>query len=144
MKCFISILFVQTNSISREKIAIGLFAISGTEVFFHYSQEKMGMIKKYYLNVYKQALFSIKLIENRLENVDSGVVSELHEGKKSAFSEESILYLNKYSKGVLQFDAPKPYAGILADDTFKNIFESFIGPWGRTKLLHRKMQIHEI
>lgn len=46
MKSLLSIIYLQTNTVSGEKIAVGLLAISENEIFFHVSENKLKLAAK--------------------------------------------------------------------------------------------------
>lgn len=130
MKSFISIIYLQTNSVSGEKIAVGLLAVSEDEVFFHVSEQKIKLASKLSnADVLKHAEISFALISNKVNETNKENKSQSLLKNDSLFTKEYISYLNKYSKGLMQFDMPKSYAGAIDKKVFKTLFEQFIGTW---------------
>ena len=46
MKTFFSIISIQTNPISSEKVVMGVLAITENEIYFDYSISKLGLLDK--------------------------------------------------------------------------------------------------
>ena len=130
MKSLLSIIYLQTNTTSGEKIGAGLLAVSESEIFFKVSEQKLKLSAKLSTaDVLKHAELSFALINNKV--VENNKESKSHSLLKndSLFTKEYITYLNKYSQGLIQFDAPKSYAGTIDKKIFKNLFQQFIGVW---------------
>lgn len=142
MKSLISIIFLQTNSVSGEKIAVGLLAISENEVFFQVSEQKLKLAGKLSnADVLKHAEISFGLISNKVHETNKEQKSHILLKNDTVFTKEYISYLNKYSKGLMQFDIPKSYAGNIDKKTFKILFEQFISAW-EEKPEHSKQAVH--
>lgn len=77
----------------------------------------------------KHAEISFALISNKVSETNKENKSYSLLKNDSLFTKEYISYLNKYSKGLIQFDVPKAYAGAIDKKTFKNLFQQFIGTW---------------
>ena len=130
MKSFISIIYLQTNSVSGEKIAVGLLAVSEDEIYFQISEQKIKLASKLFnADVLKHAEISFALISNKVNETNKENKSQSLLKNDSLFTKEYISYLNKYSKGLMQFDVPKSYAGAIDKKVFKTWFEQFIGSW---------------
>ncbi|RTL58388.1 MAG: hypothetical protein EKK37_08610 [Sphingobacteriales bacterium] len=131
MKSYISILYIQTNSLAAEKVAIGLLAFNDKFVHFHVSQNKLKVVNKLAsLEAVKHAELTFDLIQNKIdETIKSNKNNSLFI-QKSIFNIEYIKYLNKYSKGLIQFSEPKSIASSIDKKTFKELFKQFIGEWG--------------
>lgn len=130
MKSFISIIYLQTNSVSGEKIAVGLLAVSQGEVFFQIAEQKIKLVGKLSnSDILKHAKISFGLINNEVNETNKENKSNSLLKNDSHFTKEYISYLNKYSKGIMQFDMPKSYAGNIDKMVFKSLFEQFIGSW---------------
>ena len=130
MKSFISIIYLQTNSVSGEKIAVGLLAVSEDEIYFQVSEQKIKLVSKLFnADVLKHAEISFALISNKVNETNKENKSQSLLKNDSLFTKEYISYLNKYSKGLMQFDVPKSYAGAIDKKVFKTLFEQFIGSW---------------
>jgi hypothetical protein len=142
MKSLLSIIYLQTNAVSGEKIAVGLLAICESEIFFQASEHKLKLVTKLSNNdVLKHAELSFSLINSKI--IDTNKENNFHSLIKSdsLFTKEYITYLNKYSKGLIQFDTPKSYAGAIDKELFKTLFQQFVGEW-EEKPHPEKKQIH--
>jgi len=130
MKSLLSIIYLQTNNISGEKIAVGLLAIGEDEIFFQVSSYKLKLAAKLSnADLQKHAEISFALIANKVAENNKENKSNTLIKKDSLFTKEYITYLNKYSAGLIQFDAPKTYAGNIDHIIFKKLFQQFIGEW---------------
>lgn len=130
MKSLLSIVYLQTNSVSGEKIAVGLLAISEHEIFFQVSEHKLKLAGKLSsMDVLKHAEISFALISNKVIENNKEQKSHTLLKNSSVFTKEYINYLNKYSKGLIQFDVPKSYAGLIDKKMFKVLFEQFVAVW---------------
>ncbi|MEO5947449.1 MAG: hypothetical protein ABIP79_11585 [Chitinophagaceae bacterium] len=130
MKSLLSIIYLQTNTVSGEKIAVGLLVISENEVFFQVSEQKLKLAGKLSnADVLKHAEISFGLISNKVNETNKENKSHTLLKNDSVFTKEYISYLNKYSKGLMQFDTPKSYAGIIDKKIFKSLFEQFVAVW---------------
>jgi len=139
MKSFLSIIYLQTNTISGEKIAVGLLAVSETEIFFTVSEHKLKFAAKLSnADVLKHAELSFALISNKVNETNKENNSHSLIKNDSLFTKEYIGYLNKYSKGLMQFDTPKSYAGVIDKKIFKTLFQQFIGSWEEDKHTGKK------
>src|SRR5690242_4377159 len=151
MKSFLSIIYLQTNSVSGEKIAAGLLAVSGDEIFYKTSEQKIKLASKLFgAELQKHADLTFTLISNKVNETNKENKSHSLLKNDSLFTKEYISYLNKYSKGLLLFDQPKAYSGIIDKKVFKVLFEKFIGQWeeipaagkkmpGIQKVIHKKL-----
>jgi len=146
MKSILSIIYLQTNSVSGEKIAVGLLAVSEKEVFFQISEHKLKLVAKLSnSDIMKHAEISFALISNKVTETNKENKSHSLLKSDSMFTKEYISYLNKYSKGLIQFDIPKSYAGTIDKKIFKNLFQQFIGAWEEKEHTENKhAQFHTV
>jgi hypothetical protein len=141
MKSLLSVIYLQTNSASGEKIAAGLLAVSENEVFFHVSEQKLKFASKLSsADVLKHAEISFALISEKVAEINKENKSHDLIKKDSLFTKEYITYLNKYSKGLIQFDMLKSFAGAIDKKMFKTLFEQFIGSWDEKQLIEKKAE----
>lgn len=142
MKSLLSIIYLHTNSVSGEKIAVGLLAVSEQELFFQVSEHKLKLAAKLSsTELLKHAEISFALISNKVAETNKENSSHKLIKNDSLFTKEYISYLNKYSKGIMQFDMPKMYAGNIDKKIFKALFQQFIGLWEEKQQLEKK-QVH--
>lgn len=146
MKSLLSIIYLQTNTASGEKIASGLLAVSDSEIFFKVSEQKLKLSAKLSTaDVLKHAELSFALINNKV--IENNKESKSHSllKKDSVFTKEYITYLNKYSQGLILFDAPKSYAGAIDKKIFKSLFQQLIGTWEEKENAENKQtQFHTV
>lgn len=120
MSSFISVLSFQTSSCSGENLAGGLLAVSEGKIWFKTSDFKLEIAKMLCGQDYETMLKQIiQLIQNQIDTPSKNT--------QSLFSADYISYLNRYSKGVLQFGAPKPVGLPLNDTVFAGLFKQFVG-----------------
>jgi hypothetical protein len=145
MKSIISIIYLQTNSVSGEKIAVGLLAASENEVFFQVSEQKLKLAGKLSNDdVIKHAEISFQLIKNKVNEANKEHKSQALLKSDTVFTKEYITYLNKYSKGLMQFDTPKSYSGVIDKKMFKTLFEQFIAVWEEKQEQAKHVQFHTV
>ncbi|MCW3114208.1 MAG: hypothetical protein JWR18_2604 [Segetibacter sp.] len=141
MKSLISVIYLQTNSVSGEKIAVGLLGISEKEIFFQSSEHKLKLAAKLSLpDVSKHAEYSFELISNKVNDANKEFKSNSLFHSPSKFNKEYIEYLNKYSQGLLQFDMPKAFAANLDKKTFRQLYQQFVGTWEENEATANKKE----
>jgi hypothetical protein len=120
MNPFISILSFQTSSCSGENLAGGLLAVSGDKVWFKTSDLKLEIAQMLCGKPYKTELQQIiQLIQNHINHPT--------EITPQVFSSDYFSYLSRYSKGALQFSAPKPVGMPIDEAVFDMLYKQFIG-----------------
>ncbi|TAG38092.1 MAG: hypothetical protein EAZ14_01680 [Runella slithyformis] len=120
MNSFISILSFQTSSCSGENLAGGLLAVSEGKIWLKTSDLKLEIAQRLCGKPYKIELEQIiQLIQNHIEHPT--------ETTPQVFSAEYFSYLNRYSKGALQFSVPKPVGTFIDEATFDMLYKQFIG-----------------
>lgn len=125
MKSFISIIYLQTNSVSGEKIAVGLLAISEGKVFFQIAEQKIKLVGKLSnSDILKHAKISFGLINNKVNETNKENKSNSFLKNDSHFTKEYISYLNKYSKGIMQFICLNPIPVLLIKQSLKHCSNS--------------------
>ena len=146
MKSLLSVIYLQTNTISAEKIAVGLLALSENEIFFNVSKDKLKLASKLSTtDVLKHAELSFTLVNNKVIETNKENKSHTLLKNDSLFTKEYISYLNKYSQGLIQFDMPKSYAGAIDKKIFKTLFQQFIGVWDESEQTENKhTQFHTV
>ncbi len=141
MKSLISVIYLQTNSVSGEKIAVGLLGISEKEIFFQSSDHKLKLAAKLSIpDVAKHAEYSFELIKNKVHEANKEFKNNSLFHSPSKFNKEYIEYLNKYSQGLLQFDMPKAFAANLDKKSFKQLYQQFVGTWEENELTGNKKE----
>ena len=91
------IIYLQTNNVSGEKIAVGLLALSEQEIFFEVSEHKLKLAGKLSTaDVVKHAEISFALINHKVAETNKENKSHSLLKNDSLFTKEYISYLNKY------------------------------------------------
>lgn len=132
MKTFFSIVSIQTNPISTEKVVMGVLAITKNEIYFEYSKSKLGLLDKL-----APAKVGIGIMaKNTLQQIKQKVAEEnkaLIKGQtklqfeKSIFSKDYISYLNKYNNGILHFSEPASLPFDFTAEKFAQYYNNFVG-----------------
>lgn len=125
MTPFFSIISVQTNSYSKESVAVGLIVVAD-KVYFSYSIAKLNYLKK--LDDGKALHF---LAENGLKKIkkavdDKNIAHNLPLGQ-NAFSVDYFNYLNQYAAGALTFSEPQMLNVFFDDKVFAKYYKKMIG-----------------
>lgn len=129
MKNFLSTIYIETNSATAEKISIGLIVVTEHKVFFKYSKNKLKIAEKLLgSSIENLVKFSLNTIKEKVAatNADLAKQSQKLFSPVSFFTDEYIKYLNRYSQGLLQYDAPKPYVAEVNPTIFESLFATFI------------------
>lgn len=132
MKTFFSIVSIQTNPISTEKVVMGVLAITENVIYFDYSKGKLGLLDKL-----APAKVGIGIMaKNTLQQIKQKVGEEnkaLIKGQtklqfeKSIFSKDYISYLNKYNNGILHFSEPASLPFDFTAEKFAQYYNNFVG-----------------
>jgi len=130
MKAFIAPIYFQTNSISSEKLTGGLLLFSKKKNWLAFSDSKITMTEKLGGSDIKKLIdHTIVLFENKIQKAND-LISMNDKGlfeMNQTVTEQYINYLSKYSKGVIQFAAPKPIAIEPSEHEFEKLFELYVG-----------------
>lgn len=125
MGSYYSILKFVNNSLSGEYLAIGLVAISGNDVFFRTSNQKLSLAHKLNPNAQNLLKFSVKKINNFICNDIKDQSSNLVKFEK-ALSIELLNRLSIYNNGIVQFSKPSMINMKLDQNTFDRFFNDLI------------------
>ncbi len=114
MKTFYSILYVPIRPEVSERLTVGLLFQSNTKVYFHYSKEKMEVLKHL---LPKQAYNLLRLSLMNIERAVLKAKKDTEESLKELFPSENIVsnvisesyieYLSRYNKNLLAFTSPQ-------------------------------------
>lgn len=124
MKSFYSIIRYVNNPLSKENLAIGMILISGNDIFYKFSSEKINLAHK--LNSSNE-----ELLQYTVKKVSDFIQNQLKE-EISLFSRENKInleYLNRlsvYNNGFLQFDSPAVLNLNFDRSKFENFFKKYI------------------
>lgn len=130
MKSHYSILSVAVRPEIGEKLTIGVLAISGKDVFFEHSKNKLTTVK----TLIDHALY--KYVQDTIRQIESAITCELekkgttleNEALNMQFSESYLSYMSRYSNNLLLFSSPVqidlPINRPLFDALFKKYVDS--------------------
>jgi len=123
MKSFYSIVRFINNSLTNENLAVGMVVISGKDVFYKFSAEKVNLVKK--INP-----LNVSLLEYTLDKIKSFINDEIL-SKKPLFSDltfnvEYLERLSIYNNGFLKFDKPSGINISFDKEKFDNFFKRYI------------------
>lgn len=134
MKSYIAPIYCQTNSLSQEKLTLGLimFAVDVElpTIFFKLSEKKIQIASS--ITDISKAFFNTaeKYIQNvvkEIQNEYSQKYTQLLPSKKHILDESMYDYLHKYAHGLIEFGALKPYNGKVNEQIFQQLFTEFTG-----------------
>lgn len=126
MKPFYSVLYIKSESISEEKIAVGMFLNAEKKPIFDYSEDKLRIAAKI---VESDAVNSVEKV---LKNIKKKVSSYSKDKKQTeAFNIEPFTstyfeYLSRYSNNLLIYSKPSENMGDFENDDFKSLFRLLI------------------
>ena len=132
MKTQYSIIYIKTNSLTAEKLAVGLIAFTKDKIWFDYEQSKIDFVEKLHLslNVKIHLTNSFKGMKSYIQELNSKdkVDSPGLFVHKTVFLEDTYAaYLNKYSSGIIHFGEPLPIAASIDNKLFNSLLDKFIG-----------------
>lgn len=131
MNTFTATLFIETNPLSREKLACGLLAVTPDKFFFDWAEPKVrmaeGLADKDYKGYFLQRLRSIERALKDEQRMRSGLFQGL-------LSQSHFERLEQYNAGPVQFGDIKPYGEKIDAPLFAKLFrETVQQPSGKRK-----------
>ncbi len=145
MKTFYSILYIKLHSALNEKVSIGCIMSNGQKHFYHFSNEKLSIIK----NLMDSEKFH--LTKKYLRSLEKDLVFDSQIGnqlfanntfKNNWVSENQLAYLSNYSHNLIQFSEPKTIDIEFSYDNFIQLFEKYIRKIEPTEESEPKSNIH--
>lgn len=136
MKSFYSIIRFVNNPLSKENLAIGLIMISGNNVYYKFSNEKIQLVNKINPVNFKLLEYTIEKINFFIQNELKNDVSLFSDDNKINF--EYLKRLSVYNNGFLQFDNPSIINIDFDDIKFNDFFNKYI------QLLHKPVEKKEV
>lgn len=139
MKAYLAPIYCQTNSLSQEKLTLGLilFAVEPfletptgvpATIFFKLSEKKAQIAEK--LTGVSKSFFTTteKYIQNVIEDLKKQPPLFGKLSKKSPLTDKDVYqYLQKYAHGLVEFGALKPFSGPINQSVFEKLFADFTG-----------------
>lgn len=130
MKSFFVPIFHLLGSFGKEKVLIGLMAVTSDKVWYAYSQKKLKLIKQILgPAAFQLAKFTLSQIGEKvkLENKKvHGSYGQL-ELNETVFGTEYFEYLKKYANNGILFDTPQELSYELDEDSFQKLFQNWVG-----------------
>lgn len=137
MKSYIGIIYVNTNSLTSEKIAAGIIYFSKNRAEIIFSERKIKLVEQIVTADVSTFLENnFQLFKNKIKEINSKINE--NEFKNNVLSEEYFTYLNKYSQGLLMFDKLKPINIDLENQNVNEILLRFLGEKIDKKSRNRK------
>lgn len=132
MKTFFSIVSIQTNPISSEKLVMGVLAITENEIYFDYSKSKLGLLDKLAptkIGIGSMAKYALQQIKQKVAETNKSLTKDQQQlvFAKSIFSKDYISYLNKYNNGILHFTEPASLPFDFTTEKFLQYYYNFVG-----------------
>lgn len=148
MKSYLTIIYIQPNSLTAEKFAVGLLAFDDEQVFFDYKADKIDFIDKLYpsLNLKTGVFNTLKSIKIQVEEkqLKNTITDILFQSNNQLIDKAYANYLHQYSKGLTQFSEINPIAASLSSKLFQKLFDQFIlGEMSSHQLKHPHKNFHQ-
>lgn len=105
---FLSIIYLETNSTTSEKISVGLLGVAENHIYFKQADNKIKIAEKLKgSSLEKLVKLSLSTIKQQIAIANKDFTENKLFDNNHQFKTEYIKYLSNYSQGLLQFDAPK-------------------------------------
>jgi hypothetical protein len=133
MNTYYSVIFASVNSITSERLSVGLVMVEGDRIWFRYSKTKLSLMHQFFSNeafyLLKTSLKNIAITANVEQVEELTVVNDLFNFKKEdrhTFSFEYLRYLSRYSNSTLTFNEPVKIDVGASDLLFDHLYCEFI------------------
>ncbi|OZI07009.1 hypothetical protein BWI93_17030 [Siphonobacter sp. BAB-5385] len=127
MQSYIVPVYIQTNTLSLERITIGLLGLS-EQVLFQVSATKISVASKLSKTSVKSFIQeTLDLLKQTVDEQNTMSAQTYAFPKKELFQKEYLNYLKQYSHGLLQFGEAMPVAMALTEQSFAPLYEAFVG-----------------
>lgn len=126
MKPFYSVFYLKSESISDEKIAVGMLLHAGEKPLFDYSEDKLKVAAKIIDGK------AVDAIEKKLRNVKKRVIGVSENPKQAEafdvkpFTSEYFDYLSRYSNNLLIYSKPSENWGDYRYEDFTSLFKLLV------------------
>lgn len=138
METFYSIIYVKTNAITDEQIAVGVFLGGGEGPFFYLSQNRLRLLKN---TVHKNTFLSLqrhlKSLKQKVENYKNSnkelMLFDPH------YSRDEFSRLNKVTKGAIKYSEPVSVNEWLNESFFDQFVHTVLGEKTTTSNRKRPM-----
>ena len=129
MKNFISPLYIRTNTISEERICIGLFVASDEKLYFAWSESKLRLSDRLIAGaIYPVLKKNFLIIEKELATCIDDPTNCANKYNYNYFS-----YLEAYNDGLLEFKKPSILPKAVTGEQFRSLYKLYVGEAPATK-----------
>lgn len=146
MQTFYSILYTPIRQSFSENLSIALLLHNGNESHFHYSKEKLNIVKKLIPSAPFSMLQSyLKSIEKEINNLSFSKENKLKLGETRTDEYKSVSYfsyLSKYSNNLLAFSEPQAIDLEIDEKLFDKLFEKMVFESSKFEVVPLKEDIH--
>ncbi len=148
MNTFYSILYVPIRPALDEKVSIALFIRQGEKVMFHYSPNKLNIIKHLIPNeAFNLLKMSLKNMNQYLQDIerkfDSNKLTLNDKDSIQFIGENYFSYLSKYSNNLLTYSEPKSIDVELSEQIYTKLFEKYIFEMDLPVQKEKKVTVHQ-
>jgi hypothetical protein len=145
MKNFLSPLCIRTNTISGERICIGLFVAAEDRFYFAWSESKLRVAARLVAeDIYPVLSKSFLTMEQELAASDGNKLNHA-----SGYTYNYFAYLEAYNNGLLEFRKPSILPKAITSIQFQSLYKLYVGEALVSKeslkkhvTLHQKIKHH--
>lgn len=126
MKSFYSILYIEPEPVSEEKISVGLFLNADKKPIFDYSEDKLKIASNIIGSETTDSLERIlRNIKKKTDSI-SGDEKQAEAFDVKPFSESYFSYLNNYSNNLITYSDPSKNHGDFTLSDYKELFRLLV------------------
>lgn len=126
MKPFYSIVYIKPNTLSDEKISIGMVLNTGNRPLFDFSEKKLKAASKLIgTDAIDTIERTLKYVKREIESV-SVDVNQVEAFEIEPFTKDYFEYLNRYSNNILEYSKPTENEGSFKVSDFEELFKLFV------------------
>lgn len=126
MKSFYSILYIEPEPVSEEKISVGLFLNADRKPMFDYSEDKLKIASNLIGSETADSLERVlRNIKKKAKSI-SGDEKQAEAFDVKPFSESYFKYLNNYSNNLITYSDPSKNHGDFALSDYKELFRLLV------------------
>lgn len=137
MKVFYSILSTSIRSIANEQLSIGLIMCDSAKTYFHFSADKLNLVRK----LYSEPAFL--MVKSYLEGLEADIAKSTNSDLRN-LTQANLNYLSDYCNNLITFSKPAVIDVALAADTFEMLFEKFVFKYEKNSSNRLKVRNRDI